>query len=86
MGRAADELAQEIRMVDGAHDLGAGALAIALLPWLARRDAAVRREALEEAAEDLMLDGDAGIEIALMGSLYVERWLRDRARKQAEEK
>jgi hypothetical protein len=29
-----DELAQEIRRVDGNHDLGAGALAEALMPWI----------------------------------------------------
>lgn len=32
-----DELAQEIRRVDGKHDLGAGALAEALLPFIASR-------------------------------------------------
>jgi hypothetical protein len=33
----ADELAQEIRRVDGNHGMGAGALAEALMPFLARR-------------------------------------------------
>lgn len=32
-----DELAQEIRRVDGNHDLGAGALAEALMPFLSSR-------------------------------------------------
>lgn len=32
-----DALAQEIRRVDGNHDLGAGALAEALTPFIARR-------------------------------------------------
>lgn len=32
-----DELAQEIRRVEGAHDLGAGALAEALMPYLRAR-------------------------------------------------
>jgi len=32
-----DELAQEIRRVDGNHDLGAGALAEALLPFIEER-------------------------------------------------
>ncbi|WP_303702850.1 hypothetical protein [Brevundimonas naejangsanensis] len=39
-----DELAQEIRRVDGNHDLGAGALAEALLPLLSRFTAAPVRE------------------------------------------
>lgn len=32
-----DELAQEIRRVDGSHTLGAGALAEAILPFIARK-------------------------------------------------
>jgi hypothetical protein len=39
-----DSLAQEIRRVDGTHNLGAGALAEALMPWLAEHDAALRAE------------------------------------------
>lgn len=39
-----DELAQEIRRVDGNHSLGAGALAEALLPFLSRFTAAPVRE------------------------------------------
>lgn len=39
-----DDLAQEIRRVDGNHDLGAGALAEALLPFLSRFTAAHARE------------------------------------------
>ncbi|MGU3457257.1 hypothetical protein ACLBV5_13195 [Brevundimonas sp. M1A4_2e] len=39
-----DELAQEIRRVDGNHTLGAGALAEALLPFLSRFTAAPVRE------------------------------------------
>lgn len=39
-----DDLAQEIRRVDGSHELGAGALAEALLPFLTTRGA--RRSAI----------------------------------------
>lgn len=45
-----DELAQEIRRVDGNHDLGAGALAEALMPFLAALSAPVS-EPVAEAGE-----------------------------------
>ncbi|WP_416355516.1 hypothetical protein ACLNGM_14855 [Aureimonas phyllosphaerae] len=48
-----DDLAQEIRRVDGSNSLGAGALAEALMPFLAsrlpRQEAETRKAALEEA-------------------------------------
>lgn len=44
-----DDLANEIRRVDGAHSLGAGALAEALGPWLAAHDAEVFAAAEERA-------------------------------------
>lgn len=37
-----DELAQEIRRVDGSHSLGAGALAEALMPFIEAAKAPVR--------------------------------------------
>lgn len=48
-----DRLAQEIRRVDGAHALGAGALAEALGPFLE----AVRAEAVREFADTLTRKG-----------------------------
>ncbi len=39
-----DQLAQEIRRVDGSHSLGAGALAEALMPFVAALAAPVGRE------------------------------------------
>ena len=49
-----DDLAQEIRRVDGTNSLGAGALAEALMPFLSdrltRQDPDIRRAALEEEA------------------------------------
>lgn len=58
-------LSNEIRRVDGGHSLGAGALAEALMPFLAQ----VQAEALREAAE---------LPIPL-GVMNVKSWLRDRA-------
>ena len=46
-----DELANEIRRVDGDHALGAGALAEALMPFLEAAYTVARDEALEEAAK-----------------------------------
>lgn len=48
-----DDLAQEIRRVDGNHDLGAGALAEALMPYLRARSSA------PEAREGAVLDAAA---------------------------
>ena len=46
-----DQLANEIRRVDGAHSLGAGALAEALLPFLAEHDRQVAERAWDEAIQ-----------------------------------
>ena len=50
-----DDLAQEIRRVDGSHSLGAGALAEALMPFFSAygdaRAEHARRVAMEEAAK-----------------------------------
>ncbi|WP_182421994.1 DUF551 domain-containing protein [Aureimonas sp. ME7] len=46
-----DELAQEIRRVDGSHSLGAGALAEALMPFLADRASNAGRDAVLEEAD-----------------------------------
>lgn len=43
-----DDLTNEIRRVDGAHTLGAGALAEALGPWLAEHDRQVAEKAWDE--------------------------------------
>lgn len=51
MAEGIDSLAQEIRRVDGAHSLGAGALSEALQPWLAARDREVAAKALREFAK-----------------------------------
>lgn len=52
-----DDLAQEIRRVDGSHSLGAGALAEALSPWLAAHDARIEAHYLAKfAAERVMPD------------------------------
>ena len=45
-----DRLANEIRRVDGAHSLGSGALAEALLPFLAEHDRQVAERAWDEGA------------------------------------
>ena len=42
-----EALAQAIRVADGNHDLGAGALAEALLPWLAEQIAAAEQRGRE---------------------------------------
>jgi hypothetical protein len=43
-----EALAQEIRRVDGNHSISAGALAEALMPWLASALEAARREAYSD--------------------------------------
>lgn len=47
-----DQLANEIRRVDGGHSLGAGALAEALLPFLTEHDRRVAERAWDEAVEE----------------------------------
>lgn len=46
-----DDLANEIRRVDGVHTLGAGALAEALGPWLSEHDRQVAEKAWGEGAD-----------------------------------
>lgn len=52
-----DQLANEIRRVDGAHSLGAGALAEALLPFLTEHDRQVAERARVEFADELTRKG-----------------------------
>jgi hypothetical protein len=67
----ADALAAEIRRVDGNHDLGAGALADALVPFVGDIVEAARRDALREAAAAIR--AEAGREIDLLAP----RWPGD---------
>lgn len=60
-----DALAQEIRRVDGSHSLGAGALAEALMPFIANltlrsRAAAPTQEAEDAARLDLLASAPSG--------------------------
>lgn len=57
MAEGIDSLAQEIRRVDGAHSLGAGALSEALQPWLAARDREVAAKAWDEGARHVYTEG-----------------------------
>lgn len=52
-GAWVDELAQEIRRVDGNHDLGAGALAEALMPFLSAHPAP--QQGVEAVRDDIVL-------------------------------
>jgi hypothetical protein len=73
-----DSLAQEIRRVDGAHSLGAGALSEALQPWLAAHDREVAAKALRDAADEAQqgfVDEQQGIGFARVRT----DWLRARA-------
>jgi hypothetical protein len=56
---AIDSLAQEIRRVDGKHELGAAALAEALMPWVAAQRAE-ERERIAQAVEATYLGADFG--------------------------
>lgn len=58
-----DDLAQEIRRVDGSNSLGAGALAEALMPFLDSRLAKAER-ALEEAERVIKPFADVAREIS----------------------
>lgn len=57
MAEGIDSLAQEIRRVDGAHSLGAGALSEALQPWLAAHDREVAAKAWDEGARHVYTEG-----------------------------
>ena len=65
-----ESLAQEIRRVDGGHDIGAGAMAEALQPWFAAAINDAVREALEEAANGVR---DLVIRFELNGQDIAER-------------
>ncbi|WP_303713340.1 hypothetical protein [Brevundimonas naejangsanensis] len=69
-----DELAQEIRRVDGNHSLGAGALAEALLPFLSRFTAAPVREegGAVDGPEDDELPGDFLARVGMDGALWAD--------------
>ena len=69
-----DELAQEIRRVDGNHRLGAGALAEALLPFLSRFAAAPVREegGAVDGPEDDELPGDFLARVGMDGALWAD--------------
>lgn len=84
MAEGIDSLAQEIRRVDGAHSLGAGALAEALQPWLAAHDREVAAKALRDAADRIDRHPWGDYLMATPGGLL--RVLADRIESQASEK
>lgn len=53
-----DDLAQEIRRVDGNHDLGAGALAEKLWPYIEGRLRAANLEGWSEGYDDGRMDAE----------------------------
>lgn len=70
----ADELAQEIRRVDGKHSMGAGALAEALMPFLRRSSGQDREDAQRYRAFF-----DAGLPVTFLGEDYRDKSSLDAA-------
>lgn len=63
---AVDILAAEIRRVDGNHDLGAGALAAALMPWIRAAQAEALRDIALHYRRSMKIARDDRINAALM--------------------
>lgn len=81
MSEYTDDLANEIRRVDGAHSLGAGALAEALRPWLAEHDAALIESLADEWSEWETFTASDGHKSIRQHGLSPDEWLRARARQ-----
>lgn len=80
-----DALAQEIRRVDGNHNLGAGALAEALMPFLRDRTSEPARETVAWGTKDGIPDGetvevretDGSVSRMIVGSIQWRTMLQD---------